>query len=176
MSLLKIETPETATGEIKAVYDRFLEGIGEVPEPLLLFSASPAMFERQMAVNLYFRSHPSLSFPLQCLIRYLSATSCRNDACVRINEALLERQGMSAEEIRELHRDTASAPVEAREQRLLALVLRAMSNPEGIANHDVEALRADGWSDADIFDAVYLGVMMISTGFLARIFDERGAR
>ncbi len=100
MTLLRTETEKTAEGLIKEAFDRFVEATGTVPEPLRLMSASPGLFERHMGVNLYFRDHPNLSFPLQCLIRYAAAAGCDNGACVRLNESLLKRQGMRPEELR----------------------------------------------------------------------------
>jgi alkylhydroperoxidase family enzyme len=170
MSLLEIMTPESAEGDIKQTYDRFKKAIGQVPETLQLLSASPALFQRQMDVNLYFRDHPHLSFPLQTLIRYRTASDCHNAVCERFNHALLRRQGMSDEEIRLLHEDPRSASVEEREQEMLAFVVRAIARPEEVCAEDIEALKQRGWNDADILDAVYHGVLMVSTGIITRIF------
>jgi alkylhydroperoxidase family enzyme len=170
MTLLKIETEKTAKGTVKAVFDRFAEAIGTVPETLQLMSASPGLFERHMGVNLYFREHPGLSFPLQCLIRYLTAAACDNGVCVRINASLLKRQGMSAEELDRVREDVSTAPLEERERALLSFVTRVISRPDSATGEDVERLRRHGWSDADILDAVYHGVMMVSSELLTRIF------
>ena len=153
-----------------AVYERYLEAIGTVPKTVELFSASPAMFELETKVNRYFRDHSTLGFPLQCLIRYLTAADCDNGICVRLNEALLKRQGMSAEELLCLHDDPGTAPVTEPERRLLSFVVRAVAHPETTTAADIEALKQSGWTDADIFDAVYHGVMMVTSGLLTRIF------
>ena len=168
MPLIAIESPKQET--VKAIFDRYAANIGQVPKTIELYSISPTIVIKQAEINTYFATHENLSFPLLCLIRYLNATVCNNQICETLNAGFLQRQGMSDDEIAAVKTDPATAPVEPREQRLLSFVCNAVADPDGVTQADIDKLHGDGWSDRDIFDAAYHGVMMVTTGLLTRIF------
>jgi len=149
-----------AQGTIKEVYDIFQ---GSAPDPLRLFSASPGMFEQQAGMIKYFMGHKALSFPLLTAIRFISSDECGHEFCLDFNRQLLMRAGMSPEDIEAMKADPSTAPLEDREQSMLVFVAKALRAPKSVSQADVDSLRAEGWSDSDIFDALAHGANMLAS-------------
>lgn len=170
MSLIELVRPDEAEGEIKQTYDRFIQGAGQIPKPVEMFSVSPGLFKiKAETVGYYGRTN--LSFPLRTLIRYLTAEDCNHGACIRFNSDLLKRQGMTDEELELVKSRPDQAPLEENENQLLAFVIRAVKNPESVTEDDLENLRESGWNDRDIFEAVNHGADMISSSILMKVFQ-----
>lgn len=50
--------------------------------------------------------------------------------------------------------DFRSAPIDAQFAELLILIEKAARNPASVTREDVDAVRAAGWSDEAIYDAI----------------------
>lgn len=169
MSLLTTVKPENASGEMKSIYDHFINGAGQVPKPMEMFSASPGLF-RIKAETISYYGGSNLSFPLLTLIRYLSAENCSHGACVMFNGELAKRQGMTEEELEDLKKNPKDGPLEERENQLLSFVVDAVKNPDSIAQKDIDLLKCLGWTEQDIFEAVNHGVDMVGSSILMKAF------
>ncbi len=170
MSFINIVKPEQAEGEMKIAYDRFIEGAGQVPKPLEMFSVSPGLF-KQRTDNIAYYGRTNLSFPLLTLIRYLSAVDCNHGACVAFNEDLAKRQGMTDEELAVIRESPEKGPLEGKENQLLAFVVQAVTKPDTITKGEFEKLKDLGWTDRDIFEAVNHGADMVSSSILMKAFQ-----
>jgi alkylhydroperoxidase family enzyme len=157
MFLLNTVAESEAQGKIKEGYDMFP---GPVPAPLILLSASPELFDRQIGYFHYYRGHKSLSFPLLTAIRFISSDECGHDFCLDFNRQILLRAGMSASEVDAMKEDPSTAPLEDKEQAMLAFVAKALRSPKAVTQMDVDGLRSQGWTDADILDAMLHGANM----------------
>lgn len=161
--------PEEATGDVKEVYGIFPEGV-PVPIPLQMFSASPGLLKAQGGVMKYMIGHKELSFHLLALIRFLSACHSNYGFCTEFNGALLKQAGMTDEDLAEIQKDPGKAPIEDNEKALLAFVQKAVKDADSVTDEDVQALKDMGWSDANIFDAAYLGATMVAGRILNTVF------
>jgi len=159
MFLVNTVAEGEAQGKIKEAYDMFPS---PVPSPLVLLSASPAMLERRIGYFQYYMGHKTLSFPLLTAIRFISSEECGHEFCEDFNRRMLMRAGMSVEDIDQMKADPSTAPLEEREQTMLAFVARALKTPKSVSQADVDALRTEGWSDSDIFDALAHGANVIA--------------
>ena len=169
MFLVNTVAEGQARGKMKEVYDMFP---GSVPAPLRLCSASPGMFEQQAALIKYFMGHKTLSFPLLTAIRYISSDECGHEFCLDFNRQLLMRAGMGAEEIDAMKADPSTAPLEDNEQAMLVFVAKALRAPKSTSRADVDALRAQGWTDSDIFDALAHGANMLASAAVFNALKE----
>lgn len=160
MFLVNTVAEGEAQGLTKEAYDMFP---GPVPAPLLLLSASPGMFERQVGYMKYFMGHKALSFPLLTAIRFISSDECGHEFCTDFNRQILMRAGMSNEEIDAMKADPSSAPLEDNERAMLAFVAKAMKTPKAVSQADVDKLRAEGWTDSDILDGLAHGANMLAS-------------
>ena len=171
MVLLETVAPEKAEGAIKEGYDVFLQNGMEVPVPLQLTSASPALFKMTLQRLHYYGNHPNLGFALLAHIRYLVACELDYGYCRQFNAKLLKRQGMEENELDQIQADPSLAPLEDHERLMLQFVSGAMKDPAAVGRKDIDTLHAAGWKDSDIFDAMAQAVSMKDHQFLLQVFD-----
>lgn len=170
MALIGTVPPEKAEGTIKEAYDMFMKNIGVIPKPMEMMSASPALFELQFRRILYLSQHPTLSFSLLAHIRYLSAYSLDYPFCMDFNKILLQKQGLTDDDLRQIEADPSKSLLEEDENAMLAFVIKAVKSPKSITSQDIQALRGLGWEDRDMVDALSQGVSMIDHSIMMEVF------
>lgn len=170
MSLLKTVPPEQAQGDVKAAYSFFEQSGIPIPKPLEMSSVSPGLIKIQKQVLDYFMNHPTLGFALLSLIRYLVAKQYSYQFCTAFNHNFLKMQGMEDADIEKLVSQPETAPIEDKDKAMLLFVLKAIKSPDDVSPEDIAALHEMGWSDRDIFDAVYHGSGMIAPSFMMKAF------
>jgi len=161
MSLLKTVGPGESSGDIKKIYQSFIDSVGMVPPPFLMYSSSPGIQALQAGTIQYFREKSNLSPLLMAHIRYLTAVALEMEPCVGFNARALTVHGMSDEAVAGLKVNPAAAPLDEKEGWMLAFVIKAVQAPETVSEGHVRKLRDLGWSDTDIFDALYISCMMV---------------
>jgi len=161
MSLLKTVGPDESTVEMKQFYQSFLDTVGMVPPPFVMYSTSPGIQALQAEIVRYYREKSNLSPLLLALIRYLMAVGLELEPCIEFNARALRSQGVSDEKIADLKMNPASAPLDEKDGWLLAFVIKAVRAPETVSEGHVRKLRDLGWTDGDIFDALYIPCMMV---------------
>jgi alkylhydroperoxidase family enzyme len=87
-----------------------------------------------------------------------------------MNAGLLLQQGFTSEQIEAAKADAGEVPLDEKETALLRFVLKATKAPKSTEARDVDELRAMGWSDRDIFDAVAHGARAVATNILFDTF------
>ncbi|UCG38981.1 MAG: hypothetical protein JSV00_01745 [bacterium] len=174
MSLLEIPGPDAAVGEIRDLYQGFLDSVGMIPPPLLMLGTSPGLQSIQAQVIRYYRERSNLSPLLMGLVRYLTAAALGMPSCVAFNAKVLQAQGLSREQIDGLMESPSAAPLDERDGWLLALAVKAVRAPDTISESHIAKLRDLGWSDADILDALYLASMMVGLGTVMRALKFHG--
>ncbi len=176
MAIIKTQTAKTATGKVKEYYDEILKIMPMIPKPLQLSSASEGLFAITSRQMKYFMSHPNLSPLLQAYIRLLVAFNIDYPYCVDLNTNLLKMLGkLNDEQIAAARKNPDEARLTDKDKAMLKFVVKAVSAPEEIEEHDVDTLRQIGWNDPDIFDAASMGVSMVAMGMLFNIFKMHEA-
>jgi alkylhydroperoxidase family enzyme len=168
MPLLKTVPIEEAEGKLLELYEGAEQFFGILPNSVKMFGVSPAMLENQVQFAVYCIEHPKLSQALFAMIRMLVADSSESPYCARLNTGLLVQQGFSPEQIEAVKAGPEEAPLDEEETAMLLFVIKAIKAPKSIESKDVDELRAMGWSDRDIFDAVSHGARAVATNI---IFD-----
>ena len=179
MSLIKTVEPGKATGDVKRLYDMFTETVGMVPEPLVMFSASPGLLAIQEQMVKYYQTESALSPILSALIRYLTAVTLDLKCCVEFNSEVLKKLGMNEEEIIALADNPGRAPIQEKEGWLLAFVVIATRTPERVTQSHIDNLHNHGWTDTDILDALVIAARMTSVNLMMKALgfvggDEEG--
>jgi len=164
-------TPENATGSVAEVYAMFPKGMA-VPDPIQLYSASPRYLGHQMAIMGDYMADEAYEPALLAALRYIGASSTCFGFCTEFNRKMLSSMGLSAEEIDALHTDPAKA-FDEREAALLALAAKAVADPDKVSAADVDAARAQGWTDPQIFECVAYTAQMQTVGTIFRTFAEK---
>jgi alkylhydroperoxidase family enzyme len=168
MALIKTTPPEKAEGKLAELYAETEQFFGRVPNNVQLLGVSPDILENQLQMVYYYRGHPTLTFPFLAMVRMLVSKSCKSPYCQRLNEGILKQAGLTPEQIQAMQGDPTEAPVNEKDKALLLFVLKATDDPHSVQAEDIDTLRALGWSDRDIFDAVAHGARMVGTNI---IFD-----
>lgn len=152
---IDLSPPPGEESDVDAIMRPFAEMLGKAPTGLRMLGTSPALLENYASTIHYYMSHTSISQPLLTFIRYL--VSWRGDChyCIDMNEAFLMNAGLDLDSIRATREDPARAPLGEREKYLLMLAVDAVDLPESVTRHRIDGARAHGWSDRDIFDAVW---------------------
>ena len=170
MALINTVKPEQAQGNIKEGYDLFLKRSGNIPQPFILLSASPGMFDLMMNRNQYFSDHPALPFSLLAHIRYFVSMRMNYKFCYNHNKRLLLNHGLEEMDFIRMDSDPDQALLDENERVMLEFVLKAMAEPELVIQADIDQLRGYGWEDRDIFDALAQGIGLIDHQFLMKVF------
>jgi alkylhydroperoxidase family enzyme len=168
MSLLKTIGPGESSGEMEKIYQTFIDSIGMVPPPFLMYSTSPGIQALQAKTINYFRERSSLSPLLMALIRYLTAVALEMRPCVEFNARALTVHGLTEEQVTDLKLNPAAAPLDEKDGWLLAFVIKAVRAPETVSEGHIQKLRDLGWTDMDIFDALYISCMMVGMGTMMK--------
>lgn len=172
MTLLNTVSVDEADGDVAKVYKQLNAALGRVPNAFRLLSPSPALLQQQFDFIGYYVRHPRLSPPLLACIRMLvsQGTSCRY--CIDLNAGvLINHLGWSQEQVAAAQADPAAANLPEAEKALLLFVLKAVREPLSVDAADLDALRALGWSDADILDAANHGARMVAADLLLNAFQ-----
>ncbi|WP_298139446.1 hypothetical protein [Acidiferrobacter sp.] len=158
MTLLTTQSPEAATGAVAKTYEAITHLFGRVPNALRIYSSSPELLAQQWDGVRYYRNHPTLSAALLASIRML--VSKRNDCeyCVGFNEAfLINVCRQTPAQVAATKADPTTAPLTDKDRAMLLFVLKAMATAHAADKPDLDRLRALGWADGDILDAVAHG-------------------
>lgn len=168
--LLQPLPPSGEEGRVAAVLGAIEQKIGFVPDGLKLFGISPPLLESYASNIGYFNSGERLSPSLMAMIRYLVSWNAKCTFCIDLNEGFLVNMGASLDQVRATRNNPDAAPIADREKPLLKIALKAVTDPEGIGVSDLDAVRAQGWSDRDIFDVVAQAASNRAFNFVMRTF------
>ncbi|MBU1689692.1 MAG: hypothetical protein KJ958_15140 [Gammaproteobacteria bacterium] len=171
MSIISTVTPEQAEGKVAEIYGQIQQMMGRVPNAFQMYSSSPALLEQQMQQISYFMQHPTLSFPLLAMVRMLVSQNNDCQYCIGLNEGMLiQMAGLTVEQVAATRRDPVSAPIPDKDKAMLLLVLKATKTPKLVDKSDLEQLRALGWCDSDIMDAVSHGARNVAADIIFNTF------
>ena len=152
--LLDPTPPQEDPERVHNVFANLQDELGFVPDGVRLYGISPPLLETFVGNVAYFRSGTTLSPVLTTTIRYLVSAAADCQFCVDLNEGFLASMGVALDQVRAARDDVNNAPVDKKELVLLKLALRAVDPAVEVASGEIEAARAAGWSDREIFDAV----------------------
>lgn len=145
--------------------------IGFVPDGLRLYSFSPPLLEAFVGNITYFNGGTSLSPILMTMIRYLSSWQTQCHFCIDMNEGFLVNMGLDLDVIRAARTNPQAAPIAENEMPLLLLALKSVNTPEDVNEQDIAEVRAQGWSERNIFDVVVQAANNRAFSLVLRTFN-----
>ena len=169
--LLSPRPPEGEEERIAAIFASVEQHIGFVPDGLRLYSLSPPLLENFMSNVGYFNSGERVSPALMVVIRYLVSSDAKCQFCIDLNEGFLANMGVDLDRARAARSNLDAAPVEEKEKPLLSIALKAVKDPESVTEADVNAARAQGWGDREIFDVVAQAASNRAFNYVLRAFN-----
>lgn len=171
MPLINTIEPENAEGTVAEVYAEISGMFGFVPNAIKLDSINPEQMSRHWNGIKQSIQHPSLSQKLFTLIRLLISEVHRCEYCIGLNAGMLiQMHGMTQEQISEVVKDPAAAPLEEKEKALLLFVMSATEDSNGVTADMLEELKAKGCSEREIYDALSHGAQQIAGDIILNAF------
>jgi uncharacterized peroxidase-related enzyme len=161
MTLIKLVEQDEATGKVAGVYESMINTMGFIPNAFKIFSPSAHLLETQVNNLKYFIRHKTLGGKLLALIRLLVSEEEVCEYCVGMNSGILLQYGILSDQLAEIKKDPAKAPLEEKELAMLLFVLKVVKDSNSTKQEDIDALKALGWSDADILDATFHGTSQV---------------
>ena len=114
---------------------------------------------------------PTLSFSLLSHIRYLFAHNLSYQFCMDFNKLILKKQGLEDDDIKRIEADPSKSLLEEKEPAMLTFVVKAVKEPSSVKAEEIEKLKAVGWEDKDLLDALAHGVNMVDHAIMMEVFQ-----
>lgn len=165
------QIPAGEEGRVEAVFGAVKQHIGFIPDGLRLYSFSPPLLESFIGNVSYFNSGERLTPSLMAMIRYLVSWEAKCHFCIDMNEGFLTNMGLELAAIRAARNNPDAAPIAAKEKPLLMLALKSVNDPESVNDKDIQAAKAQGWSERDIFDVVAQAASNRAFNYVLRTFN-----
>jgi len=165
------QAPAGEEGRVDAVFGAIKQHIGFIPDGLRLYSFSPPLLESFVGNVSYFNSGERLAPSLMAMIRYLVSWESKCHFCIDMNEGFLTNMGLDLDAIRAARSNPEAAPIPAKEKPLLMLALKSVSDPASVNEADIQAAKAQGWTDRDIFDVVAQAASNRAFSYVLRTFN-----
>ena len=170
MALIETTAPDKAEGKLAELYAQTEQMFGAVPNNVRMLGVSPAILENQLDFAAYYMEHPKLKMHFWAMLRMVVSAQCDSPYCEALNAGLLAQMGLEPGQVDEAKANPEKAPLDDNEKALLLFVLKAVKDPHSVTASDVDELRAKGWTDRDMFDAVAHGSRVVGTNILFDTF------
>jgi len=171
MSLITIPSVESATGEVKTVYDEILESWGVVPEPIRAFSHNPKLLRNSWERYKIDAKNENFSPKMTAMMRMLIAEAHACEFCIGFNKAMLMNFfEVSEDEIIALQKEPKTAKLDEKQKAMLLFMLKSTSTPHEVSKDDIEDLKKLGWSEKDIMEGVNQATHMVATSLFIDTF------
>ncbi len=167
MARLPIQNVETATGSNKDIFTAFHKALGVVPNLAKVMANSPAVLQAYAQFSGAL-GKATLSPKIREQIALLTAETNACNYCLSAHTALGKLAGLNQAQI-DAARDAGSS--DPKTQAALTFAQSVINRRGGVGDRDVTAVRAAGYSDAEIAEIVATVALNVFTNFFNRAFD-----
>ncbi len=146
---------------MKILLRAIIQKLGAVPPHWELFTTlNPVRFQMFIEEINYLTAHPHIDRDFFAFLRYAVASDNGFAYCIAFNQNFLLSGGYTQAQLDAVDGDAKYLPLGARHQLLFDAVMTAIYTPELFTSEVTKKLNSEGWSDADIFDAVDHGAFL----------------
>ena len=167
MSRLKEIDPTDATGETKALYDRFQQGLGRVPTMVRLMAHSPAVLEAYLHFNQALE-RTTLTTRMRALISVTVAELNGCDYTLAVGTAIGRRSGIAEEELDAARHGLAN---DSKTADALGFATRIVRSNGRVPLAEIERLQRRGFTDEEIVDLVGLVGLNLFRNYFNLVLD-----
>ena len=159
-----------AQGKLREIYEGDRKNLGFVPNSTTVFSLRPDVLEAWRAFQGSIRKN--LRLRRYELVTLAAAQALRCRYCLLAHGAILTRNGVSVGQLRAILTDFHDAGLEPAEVAIMEFAQKIARSADGMAQSDVDALRALGLEDVEILDIALTATMR---SFASKTFNALGA-
>jgi uncharacterized peroxidase-related enzyme len=167
MARLPIQNVESATGSNKDIFAALQKGLGMVPNMTKVMANSPAVLQAFAQFNGTMGT-AKLSGQVREQIALLTAEHNSCTYCLSAHTALGKMVGLNQTQIDGARLRESSDP---RTLAALTFAQAVIDQKGGIGDNDFQAVRAAGFSDAEIAEIVAAVALNVFTNFFNRAFS-----
>jgi len=169
MAYIRTIAPGDAEGPVREMYEQIQRHAGFVPNWAQAFSLRPGVRDGWATLLSSIRSHLSVrSYELATLA---AARALRSSYCSLAHGSVLADKVFDAATVVAIATDRPETPLEPQERAMMAFVEKVVRSADQITAADVDALKAHGYRDEEIFD---LAAAAAARCFFSKLLDALG--
>ena len=171
MAFIRTIPPSEAEGAVREMYQQVQSRFGYVPNWAQAFSLRPGVRQGWAALLSSIQSNlPVRSYELATLA---AARALGSSYCALAHGSVLAAKVFDAATVTAIATDAPGAPLEPRERAMMAFAEKVARSADQITSADIEALRAHGYRDEEIFD---LAAAAAARCFFSKLLDALGVQ
>jgi uncharacterized peroxidase-related enzyme len=168
LTWLRVPDEDGLPDEVTALYEAPREKLGFVPNVLRLFALRPSHLLRwNDHYEELMKGDSGLSKAEREMIAVVVSVANECRYCIAAHSAALRKLTKDAALADAIGDDHTSAPLELRVRAMLDYALKLTVHPTEMSEADVDALRAEGWTDEDVMDIAEVTGMFNLTNRMA---------
>jgi uncharacterized peroxidase-related enzyme len=140
--------------QLRSIYEDLEKKMGLVPHYFKALGATPQVIQAQLAMSAAIMPNGALPITVKEQIGVVVSGINSSSYCIAFHMEVLRQLGVEKPLARKLSTDYENAPVDAKVKALFRFADKLTRKPLDIEEGDAEALRAAGWDDAAIREAV----------------------
>jgi uncharacterized peroxidase-related enzyme len=167
---IETQSEAEAEGKLREIYEGDRQSMGYVPNHAKVFSLRPDVLEAWRAFQGSIRKNLRLRRYELVTLAAAMALKCRY--CLLAHGAILMKNGVSLDQLRQILTDFKDAGLERNEVAMMEFAQKIIRNANEITRAEVDALRAVDLTDVEILDITLAATMR---SFASKTFDALGA-
>lgn len=171
MAFIRTIAPAQAQGPVREMYEQAQDALGYVPNWAQAFSLRPGVRDGWMALLKSIRAN--LSERTYELATLAAARALRSSYCALAHGRVLAEKVFDAPTVTAILQDARESPLEPRERAMMTFAETVALQADRITSADVEALRAHGYQDEEIFD---VAAAAAARCFFSKLLDALGVQ
>jgi uncharacterized peroxidase-related enzyme len=171
MAFIRTIPPSEAEGPVREMYQQAAGRFGHVPNWMQAFSLRPGV--RNGWTALLSSIQPNLPARTYELATLAAARALRSSYCSLAHGRVLADKVFDAPTVTAIVADAPGSPLEPAERAMMAFVEKVVLAADRITAADIEALRAHGYRDEEIFD---LAATAAARCFFSKLLDALGVQ
>lgn len=171
MTFIETVSEGEAPGDVTRMYETDREAFGHLPNFTRAFSHRPAVYAAWRELNGAIKA--GMDLRRYELATVAAARRLRSTYCMMAHGSVLMDRFVAPDELAAIVADHHDAGLDPVDVAVMDLADKVAHDATSVTEADVEALRAHGLSDADIFDVV---VAAAARCFFSKVLDGVGTR
>lgn len=167
MSRIQPADPQTATGDLKTIFDGMQKNLGTVPNIFKYMGNSPIALQAFLSLS-QAMNHSKIPLKLreEIALAVGQANSCHY--CLSAHTAIGAKAGLSQEQILLARRGESK---DEKESAILHFAKTVVEKRGAVSDHDVEVLKKAGVTDSEVVEIILLVNLNLFTNYFNHIVD-----